>query len=224
MMQPGGSSPAGSAPAGLRVVLRNRNFTYLWSAQALSQIAQNIINFAVVVQVENLTHSTTQVALTIVAFILPAVIFSPIAGVLVDRMDKKAILVWTNLSRGAATLGFVFFGHTIGAIFGILFVSSMINQLFSPAESASIPMLVKRDQLLNATSLFNFTFNGAIFMGFVVIAPAVIKFAGLHVVFFVTVAMYVAAAALCAILPARMGRLRPVRAEERREEWVPEHP
>ncbi|MDE3078079.1 MAG: MFS transporter, partial [Chloroflexota bacterium] len=189
-----------------------------------SQVAQNIINFAVLVQVENLTHSTTQVALTIVAFILPAVIFSPIAGVLVDRMDKKAILVWTNVSRGIATLGFVFFGHTIGAIFGILFVSSLINQLFSPAESASIPMLVKRDQLLNATSLFNFTFNGAIFMGFVVIAPVVIKFAGLEVVFFVTVAMYVASAGLCAVLPARMGRLRPVRVVDQRGEWVPEHP
>ncbi|HUZ78308.1 MAG TPA: MFS transporter [Chloroflexota bacterium] len=210
MMQPGGAGKTGSAQAGFKVVLGNRNFTFLWSAQALSQVAQNIINFAVVVQVENLTHSTTEVALTIVAFILPAVIFSPIAGVLVDRMDKKVILLGTNVLRGVATLGFVVFGHTLLAIFSILFVSSVINQLFSPAESASIPMLVKREQLMNANSLFNITFNGAIFVGFVIIAPAVIKFAGLRVVFFVTVAMYLAAAGLCSVLPARMGRLRPV--------------
>ncbi len=222
-MQPGGSgSVRHSAPAGFRVVLANRNFTYLWSAQALSQIAQNIINFAVVVQVETLTHSTTQIALTIVAFTLPAVIFGPIAGVLVDRVDKKAILVYTNLLRGVATLGFVLFGQTLGAVYAILFISSVINQLFSPAEGASIPILVKRDQLLNATSLFNMTFYLAVFMGFVVIAPAVIKFSSLNVVFFVTVAMYVASAGLCAILPARMGRLRAVAAPEPQAEWSPQ--
>ncbi|MGH2518635.1 MAG: MFS transporter, partial [Chloroflexota bacterium] len=132
------------------------------------------------------------------------------------------ILLWTNVLRGVATLGFVAFGHTLFAIFGILFVSSVINQLFSPAESASIPMLVKREQLLNANSLFNITFNGAIFVGFVIIAPAVIKFAGLRVVFFVTVAMYLAAAGLCGVLPARMGRLRPVETAE--GPWSSGHP
>src|SRR5690349_6713637 len=151
-------SAVAHAPASFRVVLGNRNFTYLWAAQLLSQIAQNIINFAVLVQVEELSHSTTQVAVTIVSFTLPAVLFGPIAGVFVDRIDKKAILVYTNVLRAAATLGFVFLSQSLPAIYVILFVSSTINQLFSPAEGASIPMLVKRDQLLNAMSLFNVTF------------------------------------------------------------------
>ncbi|MBV8084493.1 MAG: MFS transporter, partial [Chloroflexi bacterium] len=176
----------------------------------LSQIAQNVINYAVLVKVEELSHSTTQVAVTIVSFTLPAVIFGPIAGVFVDRMDKKAILVYTNLLRAVATLGFVFLGGSLPAIYGILFVSSAINQLFSPAEGASIPMLVKRDQLLNAMSLFNVTFYSAVVLGFIIIAPAAIKFASLNAAFFVTVAMYAAAAGLCAILPARFSRLRPV--------------
>src|SRR5579883_227276 len=172
-------SAVAGAPAGFRVVLRNRNFTYLWSAQLLSQIAQNIINFAVLVKVEELTHSTTQIAVTIVSFTLPAVLFGPIAGVFVDRLDKKMILVYTNLLRAAATLGFVFFGQTVPAVYAILFISSTINQLFSPAEGASIPLLVKRDQLLNAMSLFNLTFYSAVVLGFIIIAPAVIKLAGL---------------------------------------------
>jgi len=214
-------SAVAAAPASFRVVLRNRHFTYLWAAPLLSQIAQNIINFAVLVKVEELSHSTTQIAVTIVSFTLPAVLFGPIAGVFVDRIDKKAILVYTNVSRGVATLGFVFFGQSLPAIFAILFVSSTINQLFSPAEGASIPMLVKRDQLLNAMSLFNLTFYSAVVIGFIMIAPAAIKLAGLDVAFFITAAMYVAAAGLCQILPGgRMGRLRQVPPPQpRAEEW-----
>lgn len=209
-----------SAPAGFRVVLRNRHFTYLWSAQLLSQIAQNIINYAVLVKVEELSHSTTQIAVTIVAFTLPAVLFGPIAGVFVDRLDKKAILVYTNILRAIATLGFVFFGGSLPAIYGILFVSSVINQLFSPAEGASIPMLVKRDQLLNAMSLFNVTFYSAVVVGFIMIAPAAIKLAGLNVAFFITVAMYAASAGLCAVIPGRAGRLRTLPApDEPAHEW-----
>src|SRR5436305_10509834 len=109
-----------SAPAGFRVVLRSRNFMELWAAQLLSQIAQNIINFAVLVKVEDLSHSTTQIAVTIVSFTLPAVLFGPVAGVFVDRVDKKAILVYTNASRALATLGFVFFGQSLPAIYAIL--------------------------------------------------------------------------------------------------------
>jgi MFS family permease len=210
-----------SAPAGFRVVLRNRNFTALWAAQLLSQIAQNIINFAVLVKVEDLSHSTTQIAVTIVSFTLPAVLFGPVAGVFVDRIDKKMILVWTNALRALATLGFVFLGGSLPAIYAILFVSSAINQLFSPAEGASIPMLVKRDQLLSAMSLFNVTFYGAVVVGFVLVAPAVIKFAGLDVAFYVTAAMYVAAAGLCQVLPSRMGRLRRIGPSEE-QQWVVE--
>lgn len=214
-------SAVASAPAGFRVVLRNRNFTFLWAAQLLSQIAQNIINFAVLVKVEELSHSTIQIAVTIVSFTLPAILFGPIAGVFVDRLDKKAVLVYTNASRAVATLGFVFFGESLPTIYTILFVSSAINQLFSPAEGASIPMLVKRDQLLNAMSMFNVTFYSAVVIGFILIAPAAIKVAGVDAAFYITAAMYLAAAGLCQLLPGRMGRLRPVEAEARppQEGW-----
>jgi MFS family permease len=212
-------SAVASAPASFRVVLSNRNFTYLWAAQLLSQIAQNIINFAVLVKVEELSHSTTQIAVTIVSFTLPAVLFGPIAGVFVDRIDKKAILVYTNVLRAVATLGFVFLDQSLPAIYAILFVSSAINQLFSPAEGSSIPMLVKRDQLLNAMSLFNVTFYSAVVVGFILVAPAAIKLAGLNVAFYVTAAMYVAAAGLCQVLPRRMGLLRQVPPPAPMEGW-----
>ncbi|HVA25843.1 MAG TPA: MFS transporter [Chloroflexota bacterium] len=211
-------SAVAGAPASFRVLLSNRNFTFLWAAQLLSQIAQNIINFAVLVKVEKLSHSTTQIAVTIVSFTLPAVLFGPIAGVFVDRIDKKAILVYTNVLRAVATLGFVFLDQSLPAIYALLFISSAINQLFGPAEGSSIPMLVKRDQLLNAMSLFNVTFYSAVAIGFVMIAPAAIKLAGLNVAFYITAAMYVAAAGLCQVLPRRMG-LRQVPPPKRTEGW-----
>src|SRR5215207_7457501 len=92
-------APAGraAAPSGYAVVLKNPHFLLIWSAQILSQTAQNIVNFALVVEVERLTHSSTNVSWVIVSFSLPALLLGPSAGVFVDRTSKRAVLLWTNV-------------------------------------------------------------------------------------------------------------------------------
>ena len=84
---------------GFRPVLANRNFRALWLAQLLAQTSQHAIHFIQMVLIEKLTGSTMHLGLTILAFSLPGVLFSPIAGVVVDRWPKKWILVGSNLIR-----------------------------------------------------------------------------------------------------------------------------
>ncbi|HEV2653876.1 MAG TPA: hypothetical protein VGT82_02920, partial [Ktedonobacteraceae bacterium] len=75
-----------------RPILRNRNFVLLWSAQLVSQIVLNAANYGVIVLVNQITHSNVFMAgLAIIAFTLPAVPFSAIAGVLVDRQNKRRV-------------------------------------------------------------------------------------------------------------------------------------
>src|SRR5689334_10057910 len=101
------TGPATASP-GILAVLRNRNFLYLWLAQLLSQTAQQMINYVLVVQVDALSKSSTAVSGIIIAFTLPAILFSAIAGVYVDRQPKRRVLIVTNAGRALTMLGYIF--------------------------------------------------------------------------------------------------------------------
>src|SRR6266852_7989342 len=96
-----------TSPArGFGAVLRNRKFLFLWMAQAISQTAQNGANLVQIVLIETLTHSSGQIALMVLAFSLPGALLSLLAGVVVDRVSNRLILVASNALRVLFTLGF----------------------------------------------------------------------------------------------------------------------
>ena len=204
---PGGAQrpPAGGTSAGIGygAVLKNPHFLLIWSAQVLSQTAQNIVNFALVVEVERLTHSSTNVSWVIVAFSLPALLLGPSAGVFVDRTSKRAVLLWTNLIRAALMFGFVLIPPSLETFYAVTFIASAVSQFFLPAEGAIIPLLVKRRELITATSLFNLTFTGAQVAGFVVVGPSLFKLFGPSALFAAVIVMYLLAAVCVAAIPHR---------------------
>ncbi len=182
-------------------IQRNRHFMFLWMAQAISQIAQNAINFGLLVLVQERTNSTTHMAIAVLSFILPGVVFGILAGVFVDRAQKKQVLLATNLLRAVIVLGYLLFDQTIALIYLTTFVFSIVSQFFAPAEAAAIPMLLPKNQLIAANSLFNLTFNVAQLIGMVMVAPLIIKVFGMGVLFAGISVLYVVAAILVANLP-----------------------
>jgi len=189
--------------AGYGALLRNRHFLLVWAAQVLSQTAQNVVNFALVVEVERLTRSSTNVSWVIVAFSVPALLLGPPAGVFVDRTSKRAVLLWTNLIRAVLMLVFVLSSQSLTGMYAVTFFASAVSQFFLPAEGAIIPLLVRRHELMTATSLFNLTFTAAQVAGFVVIGPALYKLFGGQAVFTSVVVMYLLAAVFVGLLPRR---------------------
>src|SRR6266567_5843499 len=85
--------------ASFQHVLKNRNFLLLWLAQLISLTILNAANFGIIVLINDITHSVVMVGLAIIAFTLPALPFSPIAGVIVDRLDKRLVLWVSNVLR-----------------------------------------------------------------------------------------------------------------------------
>lgn len=203
------ASPSEPPPkTGYGPVLRNRLFLLIWAAQVLSQTAQNIINFAVVVEVERLTHSSANVSWVIVSFSLPAVLLGPLAGVFVDRTSKRGVMLWTNVLRALLMLGFLlsFLAAPLSlfAIYTATFAASAVSQFFSPAEGSMIPLLVGKYDILPATSLFQLTFTVSQVLGFVVLGPVFYKVFGsqaLLIAVALVVGMYVVAAACIASIP-----------------------
>ncbi len=192
---------------GFRAVLGNRHFRALWFAQLLAQVSQNAINFIQLVLVEQLTGSAMQLGITILAFTIPGILFSPIAGVVVDRMSKKTILVGSNAIRVFLALSYIPIVAKLEgpprlvAIYVITFLTSTLAQFFAPAEGASIPLLVGEKHLLPANSLFTLTIAVAQILGLMVLGPISISLLRVEGGFVVVAVLYLVAAIAVSTLP-----------------------
>ena len=171
------AAPEKTSIGSFRSVLKNRSFLLLWLAQLLSQIAFNAANYGVIAIVTVVTHSTIMVGLAIISFTLPAVLFSLLAGVYVDYLDKRLVLWVSNASRAVATallvLALLWNPHTVIPLYFLAFVISVISQFFTPAEASAIPLLVSKEDLVPALSLFNITLTIAQALGFLVLGGLV---------------------------------------------------
>jgi predicted MFS family arabinose efflux permease len=189
-------------------VLRNRRFLSLWLAQVVTQVGGNMVLFGLTVQVFILSgFRSTAVSLLILSFLVPAVIFGAIAGVYVDRHDRRLILVGANALRGLAFLAILAVQNEIALIYLLTIVVSTLTTFFGPAEAAMIPVVVSRRQLLAANSLHVLTLQASFFLGFALLGPLVVNLAGQTPLLVMVAALYFVGAALCWALPAHKSRL-----------------
>jgi MFS family permease len=194
-------------------IWRNRDFLLLWVAQAISQTAQNAIWYGIVVLVQQRSHSSTLLSLAVLTLIIPSVIFGVLAGVYVDRWDKRLVLIATNVIRGLIALTYGLFSLMpalpIASLFAINFLFSTVGQFFAPAETAMIPTVVPRSRLLQANSLFHLTFTASQLIGLVVLGPLLAKVVGVDGLFVTMAIAIVLCGALVWPLPSSRGAHAP---------------
>jgi MFS family permease len=199
-----------SEPEATVSVARNANFNRLWSAQILSQIAQNLLNFALIIRVYQLAQGTRfaniSVALLILSFGIPSIFFAAAAGVYVDHWNKKVILVTANVLRAVLVLGYLLFERNLVMVLLLSFVISSITQFFSPAEASAIPALVTKKQLLRANSLFVFTLYASFIIGYSASAPVIATF-GPRGPYYLTSLMFGLAALCVVFLPSIQAKI-----------------
>jgi MFS family permease len=183
-------------------VFKNRNFLFLWLAQAFTQIGGNMVIFGLTIIIAGSTNSTTAVSALILTFLVPAVLFSAVAGVFVDRLDRRLVLIGTNVLRGLAFVGVWFVGTNLALIYLLNIFTSTVTVFFSPAEASMIPKVVPRKQLLAANGIFTLTLNAAFAIGFALLGPLVVKIAGAPALILVVAVTYFIAAGLCVVLPS----------------------
>src|SRR3989338_1701651 len=92
-----------------REIISNYPFRVLWLAQIISQIAMNMLSFVLAIQVYQKTFSNTAVSLMLLTFGIPSIIFGVLAGGIVDRYDKRKILMFCNLGRFFILMAYAFF-------------------------------------------------------------------------------------------------------------------
>ncbi|HJS72108.1 MAG TPA: MFS transporter [Acidimicrobiia bacterium] len=139
----------------LRELLRIRDFRYLWTAQVLSDFGDNLTFMTLLISIQRLTGSTVALAGVMVAVALPTLIFGTLAGVYVDRIDRKKAMMFSDLLRSVVVLGFLFVdsAEMVPLIYAIAFVQAAIGTLFNPARGAFLPAVVGTEKLLAANSV-----------------------------------------------------------------------
>ena len=135
--------------------LRQRNFGLLWSAGLISLAGDWMLRIALPIYVYQLTGSALATSTMLIAGMLPDLLFGSIAGVFVDRWDRKRTMVICNLllAIGLLPLLAVRSAEQLWLLYLVAFCESTIAQFFGPAENALLPQLVSEDQLVAANSL-----------------------------------------------------------------------
>ncbi|MBM3267715.1 MAG: MFS transporter [Candidatus Sericytochromatia bacterium] len=171
-----------SLPAirGFGAVLGNRPFLALWLAQVFSQVADKIYFILMVDVVTARTFNNgTWTSAALVAYTVPSVLFGAFAGALVDRWDKVRTQIATNMLRGGLiALVPILAPEAAWPIIILSFLISTFSQPYTPAEAATIPLVVPQPNLMTANSLFATTVVGSIILGFTVGEPYILLAGG----------------------------------------------
>ncbi len=142
-------------------VLRNRNFARLFFAGATSIAGFAIGQVAVTWLVYAQTKSAIDVAFIGASYFLAVVVFSLLAGTLVDRQERKRLMIIADVVRCAtlaATTAFLYlFGFNLIVLLVVVFILGAFTTVFQPAERALTPMLIEKDEVADANGLTQLT-------------------------------------------------------------------
>ncbi len=135
-----------------REIISNPTYFPLWLGQLVSNFGDTLNYVALVVLVYRLSGSGLAVSLTVILEILPALLLAPLAGVVIDRFPRKAILVISDLIRAGLIVMLIFANQT-WQIYVIVACTTAVSVFFNPTIQAIIPNVVEGDALLAANSV-----------------------------------------------------------------------
>ncbi len=162
-------------PAAYRDLLRNRDFLLLWSGQMVSAVGDWIIVAVLFAYVDQISGGRSYaISLMMLSKFLPAVLLGFLAGVIIDRLDRKSTLILCDACRAALVILLPFAGNLF-FICLLVFVIETFTIIYGPAKDASIPDLVETEQLTNANSLNMLTLYASMAFG-TAIAGSIIGF------------------------------------------------
>lgn len=141
-----------SPRVGLRAVFAHPGYRRLWSARTVSQAGDVFATVALALLVFDLTGTALGVSAVVFAEIIPVLLLAPMAGTLVDRLPRVAVMVAADVWRAALAAALIFVGHNVVAVYAIAVGLSVGAVLFNPAANSALPTLVEDEELVAANS------------------------------------------------------------------------
>jgi len=141
--------------------LWNRDFALLWQGQLVSSLGKQAFVITALLWLKDATGSGSVIGLVMMAALLPPVLLGPVAGVFVDRWNRRKIIAYTDIAGGLFVLAaaVLFFlapearALLIGAVFAVTLATGLLDAFSQPSIASSVPALVPRDKLEAANGL-----------------------------------------------------------------------
>jgi MFS family permease len=189
-------------------LLKNSGFLLLWVGQGISFVGDAVSTVALVVLTVQITGSASAVGGALVARLLPT-LASPLVGVLADRIDRRVVLVASDLARAALVVA-VIFTRNLAVLYLLVFLVGLARTFFNPTIRAAFPSVVGEGDLTAANALISGTFSVSVMVG-----PAL---GGLLVASLGVQAAFMLDAATYAISAAFLSRIQLPRPERKQKE------
>src|SRR5213592_1397835 len=151
----------------LSLFRRNRNFRLLFIGQAISQLGDWFNSVAVYALLLDLTGSATAVAWMMIVQFLPIAIVGPLAGVVVDRVNRRRLMIIADVVRGFLILGLLLVrtADQVWIAYGVMALTVAASAFFEPARTATIPNITSEEELLPANALASATWSAMLAVG-----------------------------------------------------------
>ena len=181
--------------------LRNRNFALVWLGGFISLAGDWLLMIGLPIYTYTLTRSALATGVMFMAAVLPQMLLASVAGVFVDRWDRRRTMIVFDLllAVGLVPLLLVHSKDTLWIVYVVAVLEGILSQFYAPAESAILPTLVPQDQLISANSLNALNKNLARLVG-PALGGFVVAFAGLRGVTLLDAASFGLAALLVAFM------------------------
>lgn len=139
----------------LALLKSNRNYRYTWIGQIVSEIGDHFNNIAVFGLAMALTHSGIVVTGIMLSRAVPAILMGPLAGVLLDRFDRKRIMIASDLVRAVVALGFILVvtEHKTWLLYLFSALLMVASPFFTAGRSAILPTIANEKEIHTANSL-----------------------------------------------------------------------
>jgi MFS family permease len=151
----------------LSLLRRNRNYRLLYIGQTISQLGDWFNTVAVYALLLDLTGSATAVAWMLIVQMLPIAFVGPLAGVVVDRLNRRRIMMAADLVRGCLILGLLAVRRAdqIWIAYVVTALTVSAQAFFEPARTATIPNITAPEELLPANALSSATWSAMLALG-----------------------------------------------------------
>jgi MFS family permease len=174
-------------------LLKNHRFRRLLESRLLGQIAQNALVYSLLILVVEETGSSVQTAILLCAFTLPGIILAIPGGAAADILPKQLTLTTGYLLRAGIAAALAYYDASLAFLYLLAAASAAVGQVFSPAEAAAVPAVVRRDQLTAANSWMLLALVLGQVLGLVVLAPLLLKILDPQAVFAACAALFLGA-------------------------------
>jgi CRP-like cAMP-binding protein/predicted MFS family arabinose efflux permease len=148
-------------------VFRNRSFALMWMGQLVSTAGSALTSLAASILIFRLTGSALSVGLMLMATAVPTLLVGLIAGVFVDRYDRKRIMIAADLVRAVLVFLIPFLiPFNIAWLYILVALSSAVGQFFDPAHESVLPEVASEEELAAANSMIAISSFGSTAIGF----------------------------------------------------------